>query len=46
MIDLPVKKGPLLIHGYDADLLYFFTIKSDGIVFMLFEYIPRFISVH
>jgi hypothetical protein len=44
-IDLPVKKGPLLIYGCAADLLHF-TIKSDGIVFMLFEYVPTFISVH
>ena len=44
-IDLPVKKGPLLIYGCAADLLNF-TIKSDGIVFMLFEYVPMCISVH
>ena len=34
-IDLPVKKGPLLIYGCDADLLHFFAIKS--------EYAPMFI---
>ena len=37
-IDLPVKKDPLLIYGYNSDLLYLFN--------MLFEYVLKFISVH
>ena len=37
-IDLPVKKGPLLIYGCVVYLLYLFN--------MLFEYVPKFISVH
>ena len=39
-IDLPVKKGPLLIYGYNSDLLYFFRQYKPMLLYVAKQ--PRY----
>ena len=53
MIDLPVKKGPLLIYGYNSDLLYLFRQYTPMLLYVakqrrysIGQYTPMLLSSH